>query len=534
MYRILIADDEEIERFAFRAIVNQNFDCFDPILEASSGDEAVQIAETDFPDIIIMDIKMPILDGVSAAKKIRERNKNQHIIMLTAYDNFSYIQDLIKVGIDDYLLKPTHTEKIVEVIKNAISKIEAEKRQSVLVNDISEKIDIIKPYVKSQLVISLILGTQKDFVQAKEFLEFLNITVSCGFVMLLCLKRDKSDVCFAENQFGSKELFDFIEEVTQHNKSCLLAMPFSEIVVLVYFSKERMEKYKLKLMAISLAQDISRNFAAKKHKQTIIGIGDAFNDISEIETSYTQAMRAIESSSDIDIRHYGDLSLADSKSEIPAQKEKEFLNRLKIGNLSDCNKALDEIFAWLFSTYKNDLSMLRIYISSLIPLSLRAVFGMHEINESTRDFYFRDYFSEINNISDLWNLKKWFENLIEDWLKIRYQIYSDKVSDVITDAVEYINNNYMNDISLELCSEQFLLSPPYFSRLFKQVTGSKFIDYLTNTRITQAKLLLETQAELSTKQVGSLVGYQNTNYFFKVFKKATNLTPLEYRRNIQL
>lgn len=124
MYKLLIAEDELLERKAIRIIIERNLKNIEIIGEAINGEEAIKIAELYSPNIILMDIKMPEINGLEASKKILETLPNTKVLILTAYDDFKFAQTAIKIGIYDYLLKPAKPSEIVSVINKTVSSFE--------------------------------------------------------------------------------------------------------------------------------------------------------------------------------------------------------------------------------------------------------------------------------------------------------------------------------------------------------------------------------------------------------------------------
>lgn len=117
MCRVLLVDDEYLEREALKMILDKNIDYVDIIGQASSGEEAVELTETIDPDIIFMDIKMPGMDGLEASRIIKEKYCDKKIILLTAYDDFNLAQRAIRINVDDYVLKPIRGKKIIELLE---------------------------------------------------------------------------------------------------------------------------------------------------------------------------------------------------------------------------------------------------------------------------------------------------------------------------------------------------------------------------------------------------------------------------------
>ena len=125
-------------------------------------------------------------------------------------------------------------------------------------------------------------------------------------------------------------------------------------------------------------------------------------------------------------------------------------------------------------------------------------------------------------------LQEWFLGKIKLACQNIGSKRQERSTDTIKIAKEYIGDNFARDISLDDVSRVVNISPYYFSKLFKEATGENFIEYLTNIRIEKAKELL-TGSDLSMKEICSMCGYQDPNYFSRTFKKNVGLTPTEYK-----
>ncbi|MCI9502294.1 MAG: response regulator [Hungatella sp.] len=120
MYRVLIADDEMIERTILYRTIHKNLKDRCEIFQAENGREALEIYEREKTQIVILDIEMPGINGIEAAERIREKDRDTNIIFLTAYDEFSYAKKAITVRALDYLLKPYEEKELMLVLEEAI------------------------------------------------------------------------------------------------------------------------------------------------------------------------------------------------------------------------------------------------------------------------------------------------------------------------------------------------------------------------------------------------------------------------------
>ena len=121
MYRVLIAEDEQIEREMLMQIVSAHFSTIDQIIPAENGQQAVDLFDQYQPDLILMDINMPLKSGMEALREIRQIAKKAFVcIILTSYNDFSYAQDGIRLHVDDYILKPAEDAQIIASISAGI------------------------------------------------------------------------------------------------------------------------------------------------------------------------------------------------------------------------------------------------------------------------------------------------------------------------------------------------------------------------------------------------------------------------------
>ncbi len=128
MYRILIADDESIERMVLHRTLQKQIGESCQIFQAENGREALEIWERERIQIAILDIEMPGVNGIEAAEKIRERDKNCGIIFLTAFDEFAYAKKAITVRALDYLLKPCDEKELMAVLEEAMHRADEQER----------------------------------------------------------------------------------------------------------------------------------------------------------------------------------------------------------------------------------------------------------------------------------------------------------------------------------------------------------------------------------------------------------------------
>ncbi|MGB5059532.1 MAG: response regulator, partial [Candidatus Promineifilaceae bacterium] len=173
MSGILIVDDMPVIRSALVSILSEQTRDHGAIWEAANGEEAVQLARIHKPDIILMDIKMPGVTGLQATAVIRREQPDAKIIILTAYNEFAYVQKALKLGARDYLLKPVRPNKLLELLAEIYQEIEQERRDLRTVEIVKDSLQKTLPVIETNLVENLIRGTQPEGSSAEESLAYL-------------------------------------------------------------------------------------------------------------------------------------------------------------------------------------------------------------------------------------------------------------------------------------------------------------------------------------------------------------------------
>jgi len=202
---LLIADDEAPVRSAITSIMARGGLDLGVIVEACNGEEAISLARRMRPSIVLMDVKMPGLDGLEATRTIRAEYPSTRIIILTAYDEFSFAQEALKLGTVDYLLKPVRPATLIEVLSRVQAQIHREERHLREMEKTHSRLQDTLPLAETRLVQDLINGT----VGAREFIDrvlgYLGKTICWPAVLVI----DIDNFCSAVKGMDSEHLDRF-------------------------------------------------------------------------------------------------------------------------------------------------------------------------------------------------------------------------------------------------------------------------------------------------------------------------------------
>lgn len=534
MYKLLIADDEQLERQALRFIIEKNLPDIQVIGETGDGVSAIHISESEKPDIVLMDIRMPGTNGLEAAKSIRELVPDAVIIMLTAMEEFAYAKEALSIGASEYLLKPVRPDDLVRVLAAVTVKIGEmkEKRQEEI--HLRKSLEDALPFIQMSFVYDLISGNIKELAQFRERSRFLGMKIDFGVALVLDIENFKQLTdrdTELEKQILKQRIYQLVCNVVGDRG---LVSPFSSdnLVVLLGF-KEIYTPDFIKDDVHKTAMAIRESILSILNVSIRIGIGRYYNNPLELHKSYLEAMNAKEQRffvGDNQIIHVEDIPyLSTGPFNYPFHYERAVMDKVRCGDRKQAKKALRDLLNEIFKSRASIETIKACVLELLIVLSRSAVEGGANLDQLT--------LLNIKGINGLNDCNS--QEQVEQWLLDSLDLFMDNMLKnrssinvrVINKACDYIMENCHRNISLEEVAQTVHLSHFYFSRLFKQEKGCNFVDFITKVRVDRAKVMLQ-DPDYTVVQIATEVGYQDASYFCRVFRHATAMTPKQYRSEI--
>lgn len=530
MYKIMLADDEGIVIDALKFIIEKEFGDACMIEYAKTGRSVIELAENYRPDIAIMDIQMPGINGIEAMKEIRAGNENIIFIVMSAYDKFDYAKEAIKLGVLEYITKPMEKTKIISTLKKAMVLIDKEraKRSNDLL--VKEKLETVVPIIESGLIYNMLF--QEHFKEdIDNYKHLLEITQDRAY-MLAVVCGDSQEGNHMTNAVGSSVKMQQHEKLVRENlkeyyPGCILGTAMSnKLAVLIPTDEEKMN-YNDRIALIEKSRELVRELKRKTEISYRIGIS-SIKELREVRDCYKEALNALVMTTG-SVAHVDDLPIGCTYEEnYPIHLEKKLFTEIENGETSHAVTTAESYFDLIAQNNSGSLMNIRLKV---LEFALFAEHIAYESGGMTYEFNAReDYLPTIMQLDNLESLKSWFLEKVGTASDNVVNKASEKSLSLIETAKEYIRTNYSKDISLDDVSRIVNISPYYFSKIFKEDTGEGFVEYLTKVRIDKAKELLET-TEFSMKEICSMVGYADPNYFSRSFKKNVGVTPTEYKEN---
>ncbi len=529
MYKVIIADDEEVTRSAFKLMISNNFSELEVVAEAETGREAIELALEYNPHIMIMDVKMPGIDGLQAIAEIKQQNPEMKFIVVSAYDHFKYANEAIRLGVEDYILKPPKRKEMINVIRKVIQTIEGDKRKRNKLLDLEEKFNILIPMLKSEFAYSLIFGDIEK-IRNINYPNLLGIKFDAGISMIACF-NNFSYPDNIQNELGKNymnhQVLELIKIFFEEQEIACIVSPMISGKISIFIPREKGEDpYAVRLWSIDIAKNLLRKIQCSTNVKCFIGIGEYHENIEGVMTSYNEALTSLSNPVEPgEIVHFGDIKGARAyQRKYPIHLERVLCDKIRQGDIDGSLNTFNEFFTEIS---KEEIPRLLSLISELMIVASRVLYEF--VDEESALYAF-----DLSERENLYTLSSPQE--IKNWCSSRIKLIAETIGNIkkkhedsiIAKAIEFVNENYTKDINLADVAKHVSVSPYYLSKLFKSERNQNFIEYLTDLRIEAAKKML-VDSDMSAKEVCYAVGYSDPSYFSKVFRKTTGLTPVEFR-----
>ncbi|WP_058308162.1 response regulator [Gracilibacillus massiliensis] len=510
MVTLIVCDDEEIERIGLTKILQDNLANMEIIGHAENGKQAIQIAIKKKPDIILMDIKMPVVDGLQASEHILKHYQPK-IVIVSSYDTFSYAQRAVSLGVRDYILKPSKEQDIVSAIEKVIVEVEKDREEKRRIEQAHNHVHAILPIVEADIVLQLLFDYLHE-VHIQESMRLFEIetTIPCFAV----------SVHFVEEEWD-REKREHIYSQLKHAfhkvaKGWFGAFSGKQIPLIIFLDNQEAHLKKTAMKVIRQLLVVAKSEDAR----VFFGIGQLSSNIFYIKESYYQSLRAT-----INVNKQTNYCFFEDTTEVNLtgayEIEQEILEHLQDNNW----RAVKSMFVHLIRLYQQtnrDMEETKLHIGEILTLIYRyfVELGIHlpKLRLSRTISSYDQLFVEA-------------EGLLTS-IQSHYAQMSEEMDFSIAKKVkQLIDHHYMEDITLDWLADKVEVTSHYVSKLYKDHFDISYIDYLTKCRIRKAKEYIQ-QNQMSLKEISLTVGYKDPNYFSRVFKKNCGISPSQYKEQL--
>ncbi|MFD0693792.1 response regulator [Paenibacillus sp. GCM10027628] len=522
--KAILADDEPNILRNLQLVIPWDELQIDIVGTAKNGIEALGLAGQQTPDLVMSDIRMPQMDGITFVEKLREINESCVVLMVTGYQDFEYARSLMKFGVSDYMLKPINYEELENRIRNLAEQIRA-KKQMKLEED--QKWGKVKTLAYEKILYDVLMNCTEitlSIMLPMDDMDFDRFTYAVALI-------DVDDYSQKSLQWteADRKLWNFaVRNVLQDSmaneklKSSVLQMREGEWCLLIQCESPG------ELITLTSLQRISE-LLQRDVLQTVkfglsVGLYPEMVGIRQLSGVYKKLQRLMQLSLE---KQQSVIIYKESKDSADANISlwylvEEIVTSLKQLNRTKTEDALGRLKSLLEGLSNNSFARAFQMLHFLILHVVRELREMNSIELNEEE----DVWRKLENSDSIQHLLQIMVHLAKLGLEGTNKKKNSEL--LMASAKEYIRTHYSTDFGIEDIAAALGISSSYFSLLFKQHFGETFVEYVTKHRMELAKSML-LLSDKSITDIGKSVGYMERRYFTKVFQKFTGEIPSEYR-----
>ncbi len=520
LYRVLLVDDEEDIREGISRKMDWLGLGFSLVGEAANGQDALELAESLRPDVILTDIKMPFMDGLELCRILTDRLPAARFVVFSGFDAFEYAKQAIQMNVVEYILKPINADELSAVLrrlKDQLDRERAERRNVELLRSrYMENLPILRELFYANLLDGHIEpGTERERAARLD----IDLQGEEWAVGLAYIGSDRRDA------LSTLSVQKLLEESLTADR-CKLSL-YNDWVAVIVSLTESFTIYDL----IRVLDRVCTLAASYLGLTLTVGVGAPCKELSGMARSAAEARTALEYRSMVgrgQVIYIGDLE-PDGGQVLTFEEadERTLTAAVRLGSEQEVRDAAAALAGKIReanpSAGQYNLFLMEL-VTHLMKMTRRSGVGVEEV--------FGTGFSLPIQKSELPRLEELEDWCAERYLRLRTLIrrrQTDSAGQTVETAKEYIRQHYAeSDLSVEKLCAYLHLSSTYFSTLFKRETGTSFTAYVTTVRMEAAAEAIRGTEE-KTYLIAQRCGYEDPNYFSYVFKRHFGVTPTKYR-----
>lgn len=541
MLKMIIADDEEIVREGLSSVIPWHDYGVEIIGLAEDGEEAYRMCQELKPDILCTDIRMPLMDGLGLAYKLKEEeNSSIRIILVSGVQDFEYAKTALRVEAEAYILKPVKIQEITEVIQKVVTSIELERSSRSNHEQLRKQLQDSMPVLREKLLAQLISGHYAHEATALEKAEFYHIPYTAGDAMAVgVLQLD--DLSHALQTFSEENIqliffaiHNVVEELIRTVEGGFLFTNTLENELVIFFNEKMLASSRF----VELSEEITRCVKQYVKVSVSIGIGSEVRSLTQLSLSYQEAKSALQytffsgKGSIVTIDDVDQLHHAKNENYMHLYSlEKQLMIMLKLGDTNGVKELSHKLFEEVILPSGQRVDQVY-YLCTELVFHLARTF--HELDESFEHIVsssISDVLQMLEGMRNIDTLRAYLESMLLDISAYFNNKHHSKNQKVVYKIKQHIEKHYMNNITIQSLAEEVYLSPTYMCQIFKKENHDTIIEYLTKVRVEKAKELMKSP-DLKLFEIAEMVGFENATYFTTVFKKLTGILPGKYRETL--
>lgn len=499
MKKVMIVEDEELILQGIRNILDWESLGLEVVHMAHDGVEALRMWEQEPVHIVVTDISMPEMDGLTLLQKIREREEQVRFIILTGYDEFNYAREAIRLGVDNYILKPIDEEEMERQLRETVQKLEEMDKKKI-------------QYIDEKTQWMHFLNGKLEKEEYGKYIKILGFEEEIGAYHVAVMKWDT-------NGLKEKKIADVIVELKKKSRLGIVHLP-PDSLLMVLFDGDMDESSVLEYFS-ELQNQIESSFDI----MTFIGVGESIESFLQLPQAYKGAKKLQKY---LIIEGYGSCisqkQIGSRKTEAIHMDEAQFRRFIL---KKEKEAVIDYIEDLFINNVRKDASAGSLYqIAVKIAIILQDIKKEYKL-ESDRFHDVTELIETIFTADDIPEIKAAFVSEIIEIIDCMHEEDS-QYTPVVRQIMAEVQQNYKEDMNLKTLAYKYHMNASYLGQIFQKEVGCSFAQYLSNTKNGIAKeLILNTNMKIN--DIAKQVGYPDASYFYRKFKQCYGVSPASLR-----
>ena len=543
MLKIFLAEDEVVVRETIKRMIPWEELGFELVGEAADGEMALPLLIRQQPDLLITDIKMPFMDGLTLARLAKKEIPGLKVVILSGYDDFNYAKQAIGIGVEDYLLKPITKNALIERLSEIRSRYEHEKTQKEYYEKFQRE---MQAYEKnsSRDFFEALVGGSMDMMEVYKRAEKLGLDIVAeAYNVLIFTMNCDEDFSGQRDEYSSweAESLELMENFfAGHSSAMLFRSNIFSYGVLLKGQRETIEE-NTRACVDEIRKILSRQDG---RREWFLAVGQSVERLSQIQKSYHTASRAFSQRYlyDENILYYDEMETMEHPGGQAEIEDNAYLQKVDVNALNPAilqkflsnglqEEAENFVKDYFYAIGQEPMESLVFRNYVILNVRFSVISFIKGLGCDTNEMESADTEEVLTESGkSMESAIAYAENVISRAITLRDQNSGNKNRSILKTAVDFIDSHYMEeDISLNTVANVANVSANHFSALFSQNMGQTFIEYLTSLRMNKAKELLRCTGMRSSEIAGE-IGYKDAHYFSYLFKKTQGMTPSDYRK----
>lgn len=529
-HRAIVVDDEIFTRKGLLQLMDWEACGFEIVGEADNGEDALELIARVHPDLVITDIRMPVLDGLELIRSVLERStEHPAFIILSGYSDFAYAQQALRYGVHDFILKPIDESDFTAALRRLSERLHREQQNAQLYHN----------HRTSGLLEALMMNKAEDTVVARWEQQLRLGEVAHMYYVLVELNdqhpwRTGGDSAllplFQFRQLTEQALHRLVDGkhplyVHEHRNRIGLIIPD-------HFLKCYEAKIEMFMKALQRELEGAMPLKDREASRVFLYAGSPVNRLQDIHQSYACAKEAvlhkyIHDDSGIVVYEEGQMPALHYRT-ICQDLLDRLLEQVEELRLEELRTTVDD----LFRSFREECyapEAMKMSLHQCVLSMVRVIQNMQGNERSLRSLESMMNWQDMN--LSLGELQRLFTAFAEESGKYIRALRKDCQQGGIQHIRAYIEQHAAENISLKGIAARFYMNPVYLGQLFRKTYGVYFNEFLLKLRVQEAKRLLR-QTDLRIYEIAERVGFGSSDYFVTQFEKMVHATPTEYRNSL--